>query len=157
MAAPTLFRSVTAQGTKWASPPDGAALARADAAAASPVLASISAMTTRAPSSANRSAVALPMPPPPPVMKATLPANRAIAELLASFDVAHDALMPTLSANASAAGWRRAERHSAGDADETALSRPRPIPASALGRCAFHRTKAALPPADNAYTPRSTL
>src|SRR5262245_56607032 len=36
---------------------------------------------TLAPSSANRSAVARPMPPPPPVMKATLPRSRPIAVL----------------------------------------------------------------------------
>src|SRR5262245_43294532 len=36
---------------------------------------------TLAPSSANRSAVARPMPPPPPVMKATLPMSRPIAVL----------------------------------------------------------------------------
>src|SRR5262245_13653217 len=39
----------------------------------------MSATTTLAPSSAQRSAVALPMPTPPPVIKATLPASRAIA------------------------------------------------------------------------------
>jgi hypothetical protein len=39
---------------------------------------SISAMTTLAPSSAKRSAVARPMPPPPPVMNATFPASRAM-------------------------------------------------------------------------------
>jgi hypothetical protein len=33
---------------------------------------------TFAPSSANRSAVARPIPPPPPVMNATLPARRAM-------------------------------------------------------------------------------
>src|SRR5947209_9524184 len=78
MAASTLLRSVRSQCTKWASPPELAGLARADAAAASPAPSSMSALATRAPSSAKRSAVALPMPPPPPVMNATLPASRAI-------------------------------------------------------------------------------
>src|ERR1700733_7932046 len=50
-------------------------------AVCSPAAASISAMTTRAPSRANNMAVARPMPAPPPVMKATLPSSRAIAHL----------------------------------------------------------------------------
>src|SRR5215471_7564340 len=63
---------------KWASPPEFFARARADCAAASPRSLSISAITTFAPSSAKRSAVARPMPPPPPVMNATFSANRGM-------------------------------------------------------------------------------
>src|SRR6185437_1082471 len=77
-AASTLIRSRTSQCTKTASPPEFSARARAESAAALPLFESISAITTLAPSSANRSAVARPMPPPPPVMNATLPANRAM-------------------------------------------------------------------------------
>lgn len=54
-----------------------------DSAAAGPVVLSISAMTTRAPSSAKRSAVARPMPVPPPVIKATLLARRTMDSLWA--------------------------------------------------------------------------
>src|ERR1039457_702215 len=79
-AASTLVRSRTSHCTKWASPPEFLPRARADVAAASPLAASISAMTTLAPSSAKRSAVARPMPRPPPVMNATLPANRAMPQ-----------------------------------------------------------------------------
>src|SRR5262249_44755256 len=82
-AAWTLVRSVTSQCTKWASPPRLLARSRADPAAASPAVWSISAMITLAPSSAKRSAVARPMPPPPPVMKATLPTSRPMAFPLA--------------------------------------------------------------------------
>src|SRR5215510_12307483 len=77
--ASTLARSVTSQRKNRQSPPALAPSVRADCAAASPAATSISATTTLAPSSAKRSAVALPMPPPPPVMKATFPASRAIA------------------------------------------------------------------------------
>src|SRR6185437_9082463 len=60
---------------KTASPPEFLPRARAVSAAAAPAASSMSAMTSLAPSSAKRSAVARPIPPPPPVMNATLPAS----------------------------------------------------------------------------------
>src|SRR5262245_12675181 len=80
-AAWTLMRSVTSQCTKWASPPRLLARSRADPAAASPAVWSISATITSATAPASLSVVARPMPPPPPVMKATLPTSRPMAAL----------------------------------------------------------------------------
>src|SRR4051794_33279180 len=81
IAASTLFCSRTSQWMNSASPPEVLPLARADSSAALPRASSMSAMTTLAPSSANRSAVARPMPPPPPVMNVTFSANRAMSSL----------------------------------------------------------------------------
>src|SRR6267378_1027018 len=70
--ASTLARSATSVRTAIASKP----WRFKSAATASAAIASISATTTFAPSLANPSAYALPMPCPPPVMIATLPAKR---------------------------------------------------------------------------------
>ena len=70
--ASALARSATSVRTAIASKP----WRFKSAATASAAIASISATTTFAPSVANPSAYALPMPCPPPVMIATLPAKR---------------------------------------------------------------------------------
>src|SRR2546427_281911 len=74
----TLSGSLTSVGTKRQVPP----LLETAARAASPLDASNSAMTTRAPSCANSSTHARPMPAPPPVMIATFPASLLARSLI---------------------------------------------------------------------------
>src|ERR1044071_9460847 len=68
----TSASTATSPVTAMAWPP----AAVTDCAVSRPAFSSMSAMTTRAPSSANRNAAARPMPIPAPVMKATLPSRR---------------------------------------------------------------------------------